>query len=572
MKKICGILIVTICAICMITGSYHKKNVVPLLGNNAGVGVVQLTSDVNARTATMSNQYITIKINSDGTVYSLVKNNKELIGTAKGFYASVNGVTGFTANSFKIVTNNSTMVDVAYISDWGELHYVLRNNVSGIYSYFVASNLGTVGEFRTVYRVDGSIFRNGYNSVKSGALPTLSDIQNGTKLQDETWQFQNGQIYTKYDWADYEYRDHVHGLYGNGNGIWLIPVSKEYYSGGPMRQELMVHLESSTGDGVLLNMLKGSHFGAQSVTIPSGKIYGPWLVYVNDGDIADANSQASVEENSWTYSWLNNVNYPISRTSVSGKINVSNGRSAANTMVVLAKPGGEFYTQGSDYIFYSKTDNNGNFNIKNVRPGSYSIYAYSTNGTITDQFEKDNINVSGLTLNLGNLNWNATQYSNFIWQIGTADRLASEFKLGNLPRQYGLPAQVPANLTYTIGQSTPANDWYYAQTKPGNWNVNFTMIKTYTSNAHLTVAVASVSRNPVLNVLVNGKKVSTLDYSTENDQTTYRSANQSGRYRLCDITFPASSLQDGKNTITLQMQKIGTDGGIMYDTLKLEIE
>lgn len=260
----------------------------------------------------------------------------------------------------------------------------------------------------------------------------MSDIQNGTKSQDETWQFQNGQIYTKYDWADYEYRDHVHGLYGNGSGLWLIPVSKEYYSGGPMRQELMVHLESSTGDGVLLNMLKGSHYGAQSETIPSGKI------------------------------------------------NISNGRSAASIVVILAKPGGEFYTQGSDYIFYSKTDDNGNFNIKNVRPGSYSIYAYSTNGTITDQFEKDNINVSGLTLNLGNLNWNATQYSNFIWQIGTADRLASEFKLGNLARQYGLPAQVPSNLTYTIGQSTPANDWYYAQTKPGNWNVNFTMSKTYT--------------------------------------------------------------------------------------------
>ena len=56
----------------------------------------------------------------------------------------------------------------------------------------------------------------------------------------------------------------------------------------------MVHVESNTGDGVLLNMLKGSHFGASNVTIPKGKIYGPWLIYINNGDISDAKSRASL--------------------------------------------------------------------------------------------------------------------------------------------------------------------------------------------------------------------------------------------------------------------------------------
>jgi rhamnogalacturonan endolyase len=73
--------------------------------------------------------------------------------------------------------------------------------------------------------------------------------------------------------------DHVHGVYGERHGVWLITSSHEYFNGGPIKQELMVHVETNTGDGVVLNMLSASHFGTPSVKIPSGKIYGP-LAYV----------------------------------------------------------------------------------------------------------------------------------------------------------------------------------------------------------------------------------------------------------------------------------------------------
>lgn len=533
---------------------------------------VTLTADTSKKTATMSNDYIQIKFNNTGRAYSLTKNGKELIGNGKGFYASIEGGTGFTANSLKVVTNTSEMVDIAYINNWGELHYVLRSDVSGVYSYFVTTGLGTVGEFRTVYRPDGNIFNHGYTNAKSESFPTLSDIKNGTKLQDETWQLPNGKIYTKYNWADYQADNKFYGVYGNNYGLWIIPASNEYYSSGPMRQELMVHLESATGDAVLLNMLNGSHFGMKEVTIPSGKVYGPWLIYVNNGDINDAKSKADTEEKSWPYKWLNNSNYPLSRTKVTGTLKLTNGKSTKNAMVVLAKPGSDFYTQGSDYIFYSKADKNGKFNIANVRPGKYTLYAYSTEGDVTDEFVKDNVVVSGSTLKLGTLNWDAKTYSNSLWTIGTADRSASEFKLGNLERQFGLPAKVPADLTYTIGSSSESKDWYFAQTKVGNWDVNFNLNKTYTGTAHLTVAMASISRNPNVDIYVNGTRVDTLAYRDENDQTTYRSANQSGRYRSQTIDFPASMLKSGNNTIRFRMSRVGTDGGIMYDMIKLETE
>lgn len=571
-KSFIHLLIILILISTSIIGGLLLKNNRNEVSKVKTAGTVKLVFDMNSRTATISNEYINIKFNSSGTAYSLLKGDKELIGQAKGFYCSVNGGEGFSAASLKIVTNNPDMADIAYVSNWGELHYVMRSGVSGIYSYFVATGIGTVSEFRTLYRLDGNIFRNGYNSVKSGAFPTIADIKGSTKLQDETYKFADGTVYTKYDWADYESRDHFHGIYGEGYGAWLIPVSNEYYNSGPARQELMVHVDSSTGDGVLLNMLKGSHYGAGDVNIPKGKLYGPWLVYINNGDISDVKSRASAEEEAWPYKWLINPDYPLSRTKVSGTLKITDGRSAEGAMIVFAKPGGEFYTQGEDYIFYSKADSNGNFSIPNIRPGSYTLYAYSTSGDITDQFEKDNINVTGASMNLGTLNWTPVKPTNFLWKIGTADRMSSEFKLGNLSRQYGLPEKVPANLTYTIGRSTEANDWYYAQTKAGSWDVNFNLNKKYNGNGYLTVAVAGVSRNPKVEVYVNGQKQGTLDYSNENDSATYRSANQSGRYRNCEIKFPASLLKEGDNTISFRMTKVGNDGGIMYDIIKLETD
>lgn len=528
---------------------------------------------VTGMTAIVSNDIYTIKFNSSGTGYSLVWHSQELIGGAKGFYSSINGGTGFTPTQLQVVTDTPTMADIAYISTWGELHYVVRSGVSGLYSYFVATDIGNVGEFRTLYRVDGNIFRNGYNAERSGPFPTLAQIQQATKLQDETFQLADGTVYTKYNWSTYVADDRVHGVYGNGYGVWMISPSHEYFNGGPMKQELMVHVESATGDGVVLNMLSAGHFGTPAVTIPSGKIYGPWLVYFNNGSSADAQFQATKEELQWPYRWLSNPHYPLARTLVTGTLRLADGRPAAGATVVLAQPGGDIYSQGADYIFSARTDFAGRFFIFNVRPQAYSLYAYASGGptgTITDQFEQDNLNVSGFFTNLGALTWSPPNNGQLLWQIGTADRKATEFKLGNLPRQYGLFNQTPANLTYTIGQSTPANDWYYAQTQTGTWTVDFNLQQAFSGTGHLTVALAGETRTAAITVAVNGTSIGTFP-SFPNDAAIYRSANQSGRYHLIPFSFPASLLQSGANTVTFQATNVSGGGGAMYDTVKLEV-
>jgi Polysaccharide lyase family 4, domain III len=57
-----------------------------------------------------------------------------------------------------------------------------------------------------------------------------------------------------------------------------------------------------------------------------------------------------------------------------------------------------------------------------------------------------------------------------------------------------------------------------------------------------------------------------------NDATIYRDADQSGYYHQLPISFPASLLKVGSNTITFTMTKVNSGGGIMYDTIKLEAD
>lgn len=295
-----------------------------------------VTLQVSGLDATVSNGIYTIKFNSKGTGYSLVYNGKELIGSAPGFYSSINGGTGMSPTALQVVTNTAEMADIAYISSWGALHYVVRSGVSGLYSYFVANGIGTVGEFRTLYRPSGDIFRNGYNGVRTIAFPTASQLASATVVQDSTYQLADGTIYTKYDMSNYTFeQDLLHGIYGNGYGMWMISPSHEYDEGGPMKQDLTVHV-GTTDDTVLLNMMVSGHFGTPQVSIPSGKIFGPWLVYFNNGSLSDAEAQAASESAAWPYSWLSNPSYPLSRTTVSGTLHLADGRAAAGAVITLA--------------------------------------------------------------------------------------------------------------------------------------------------------------------------------------------------------------------------------------------
>ena len=219
------------------------------------------------------------------------------------------------------------------------------------------------------------------------------------------------------------------------------------------------------------------------------------------------------------------------------------------------------YNQAGDYIFYVKADADGKFTLPHVRPGTYTLYAWQTQGPITQSLAKDGIVVSGDTLDLGAIDWDPPYHPNLLWQIGKADRLAGEFKFGDQPRDSLWMQRVPADLTFTIGQSKEINDWYFAQ-KTGIWTVKFNLDKTVSGNGYLTIAVAGGGGS--VTASINGTDVGRLSYS--DDGSVRRSTNRSGRYGRNEYTFPASILKPGENTLILRANA----SGLMYDTIVLE--
>ena len=55
-------------------------------------------------------------------------------------------------------------------------------------------------------------------------------------MQDATSLLKDGSIYTKYNNTAYLAEHHVHGMAGNGLGLWMIFPSNEFIGGGPFKQ------------------------------------------------------------------------------------------------------------------------------------------------------------------------------------------------------------------------------------------------------------------------------------------------------------------------------------------------
>jgi rhamnogalacturonan endolyase len=545
---------------------------------------------------------------NDISATSVIKNGHELAHNLHGtvprdtdggrtFYHDYNASKGYMhVHVVKIIQNTPDLVHFALIDNTApylEDHYVMLKGESGIHPYVIIKGPFN-GEMRTMYRFDMSILDWTWTNERVSQQRSYEYLQAISKIGnmgDETWRLPDGSVYSKYDYCIYYAESPMWGHFGHGFGAFFIPVSTEAYASGPLRQELAVHQ-----DALILNYLGGGHFsgGGTAGGLTGEKIFGPWYVYINARDtpeaiIADAKKTAEAEEAKWPYQWVNEPLYPVKRTSVTGQLKISHGRSAAYAYIILGQPsnpgargggrGGRgaggvndgaaadrasiLYNQAGDYIFYVKADADGKFTLPHVRPGTYTLYAWQTQGPITQSFAKDGVVVSGDKLDLGTIDWDPPYHPNLLWQIGKADRMAGEFKFGNQPRNSQWMQQVPANLTFTIGQSKEATDWYFAQ-KTGTWTVNFHLDKTYSGNGYLTIAIAGGGGS--VTAAINGTSVGQLSYG--DDGSVRRSTNRSGRYARNEYTFPASVLKQGENSLTLNT----TSGGLMYDTIVLEAD
>jgi len=524
-----------------------------------------------------------------------------------------------------------TVNDSARLPFVVETHVALERGASGLHYYLIfrypleMPDGLRIGQLRYAFALGDQSFTYFVVDDERGVQqrPTVEQTRQWKTLQDTTYILPDGTLWSKYqNSTDLEGDSHVF-LASNGKvGAALIQASKEYFAGGPTKQELTVH-DYYSGEILLWHPFTG-HYGSPALVPDKGweKVYGPFFLHVDEGDSADpetnvralwsrAKDRAAAEQARWPYSWVADPVYAVdTRSTVSGRLRVKDVRSAAGAWVLLTRPGEDWQYENEDYWYSARTDAGGRFTLKGVRPGVYTLTAF-LDGVFGEYRRAKPVTVGvGEDHNLSTLHWEPVSHGRTVWQIGTPNRSAEEFHVHGGPNGFRrhlnwleYPYEFPDDVDFKIGVDDVARKWNYfhpAYRTPGTdaqlawrgtvpdrslttWKIRFDSAGYATGIATLDIALAS-SVFGSLKVALNGVDLAALDSlpGPPGDNASYRLTCR-GMYReLSPISFPATAIQAGENVLTLapaHPPKAPTSdnwmepmGGVMYDVIRLQVD
>jgi rhamnogalacturonan endolyase len=557
-------------------------------------------------------------------IISMVQGGHEMVAREKGIYYSMGGGKNYRQPRgavYRVVKRTDDLVDVAFRQPWVpgtpqavdiEVHYVLKRGESGVHTYGVLIHPAAypetvVGEWRMVWGMPRRNEREWLmemvrvDRLRAWEMPSPADLA-AAKPTDikEIVELTRGVRAGKYDCKyDFNLEYYSTGCWGHASdrnrvGAWVVLGSHEFFNDGPTKQDL------SSASGLIHIHFGMNHYGGSSTRIRGGedwrKIYGPFLLYCNQGGDADAlwtdaRSKAAAERRAWPHDWVEDgALYPpkSGRGSVRGRLTVRDalkpGVSAAGAWVGLSQPapGGNWQMESNGYQYWTKADARGQFEIPHVRPGTYTVSAF-VDGAV-GEFEQAGAVVKPGANEAGDLVWDVPRLGKSLaWEIGVPDRRAAEFRHGSdYFRGYvwrGFSREFANPLVFTVGKSDPAVDWNFAQgsyLKDGRcqtwpWEIRFVLGEVAKrGDARLTLAWASADGARV-GITVNGKALAPVMPPVAGGNALLREGIHA-KYSYNHVDFPVSHLRKGANTITLtQTRNDGPRCHVMYDALALEL-
>ena len=642
--------------------------ILPAQSNSAAAAApVKLTE--SADRFTLDNGILRAEIEKrNGTLASLVYQGHELLAQNGGYWSSVgrsrNRAVGQSAsvrlNSPDRVEISCRAGNVGSTTDASldtDYRYSLARGDSIIYVSAILHHAagqpsyGT-GESRYCLKLNPRVFNFlSVDADRQRLMPSGYDWDHGMQMNLKearrlTSGIHKGEVEHKYDYSAAFTEAPAYGWSGTKTkiGLWLINPSLEYLGGGPTKVELTGHLDvNAGGTPTLLNMWQGSHYGGTSLAVAADenwtKVIGPFAIYCNQRSTPyaawqDALTQATNEMQRWPYAWVNDPNFPTAteRVTLSGKIilrdpfapdaNMSNvwvgvsapdyflppnrGARAGNGNNRYAFPSlVDWQRDTKFYQFWTRADADGNFSIRHVRPGSYTLHAFGDG--VLGEFSLTNVTVSaGENITLGNLVWQPDRFGRTLWEIGVPDRTAREFRHGDHFWQWGLyyqyPQEFPQDVNFIIGRSDWRRDWNYAQPpritganhpviseddEAGNnnadfapsyhsrgledstWKIQFTRTNAPTGKATLRLAFAGARDGSRVTVSLNDHAIG--DTGPLPATGVMHRDGIRGYWFERDLTFDAARLQPGTNVFKLTSFAQNWTQGVMYDCVRLEL-
>ena len=459
------------------------------------------------------------------------------------------------------------------------------------------------------------------DSRRNMEMITASDWNHGTVMNMKEARLMNsgilkGQVEHKYDYSAIQWETPAYGWSSTKQhvGLWVVTANADYMSGGPTKLELVTHRDATFTSSLtapapptLLYVWKGPHYGGTELVVAKGeqwtKSIGPFLLYCNSGATpdamwSDALAEAAHEAHEWPYKWAVAPGYPSANQlgGLSGQIVLHDPQAPKEKMTNLrvglthpdyTLPNGkvvDWQHDGKFYQYWTRGDAQGNFSIADVRPGTYTLHAFADG--VLGEYAQANVTIAASKpVNAGKITWTPVRYGRQLWDIGVPDRTSGEFLHGDHYWQWGIynkyPTDFPHDVNYAIGKSDFHKDWNmmqvpHATDKTGNsrssattWSVLFDLPKPEQGRAILRLAFAGMEAHS-LTVAVNNKEVGTLT-NLPNTSAIHRDSDR-GFWQEKDVTFDASLLRQGKNTLQLTVPAGPVMNGVQYDYLRLEVD
>lgn len=561
---------------------------------------------------------------SKGAITSMKYKNNSQEYLNRSYIDANGGKVYMTITSHSVVTKTKDLVEIVFYDDYSkhvgqgfaidwEVRYTMKSNVSGVYFSLTQTHKPSYGsascsELRLVMRLKSEVFNwiQTEDDVKR-IMPTAAEQSKCVTLSPkEACRLPSGEVIHKYDWSVDALEHDVHGFASPNKklGSWYVIPSMEWKNGGAANRDLACH--QGGADSLQILYFRGSHYGAGDANLKQGenwsKMHGPILIYLNEGkDVEtmwkDAKRQAQVEKGLWPYSFVKHNSYvpKEKRGSVKGKLIIKDplyGKlKLSDATVTLVQPqGGDepIYNQQWHKMSHWVTHVTGDFEIKNVIPGTYQLRAWCK-GIVGEFYTTNTITVKdGQLTNLGDVSFDAPRLGPTVFEVGTPDRTAKEFKHGDHFNQWGLyhkfADEFPKGVNFYVGKSDITKDWNYCHVSiPGNgkyqassWKVYFNMDNVPKSGTTLVRVSVAASSYTALSVSLNGGAKSN-EVSNLLDDACVRRDGIRGIWRMLEFTFNVNQLKKGENVLTLHARTVGGTNanyrfdGIMYDHVRLEV-